>query len=131
MLYIFLLFKEKTDMKRTLLALFLAAVMMLSALPLTAFANTEPTFAIEGDTIVYTKTLNEDGKTYTVTVSDPDGDGVIPNLSTNNLYTTTPWYATDVSTIIFDETITSIGTWTVSSTRHGRDGTCAAPSHSG
>lgn len=103
-------------MKRTLLALFLAAVMMLSALPLTAFANTESTLLLEGDTIVYTKTLNEDGATYTITVSDPDGDGRLPNLV--NDYVTLPWHLTsDVSTVIFDETITHLGTRTVCFTK--------------
>ncbi|MBO5305271.1 MAG: hypothetical protein J6B12_00770, partial [Clostridia bacterium] len=100
-------------MKRKLLALFLSVLMMLSALPLTALANTDFQTLFEGDTVMYKKTLNADGSTYTVTVSDPTGDGVIPNLSTDNKYQEMPWYATDVTVIIFDETITEIGTFTV------------------
>ena len=73
-------------MKRKLLALFLSVLMMLSALPLTALANTDFQTLFEGDTVMYKKTLNADGSTYTVTVSDPTGDGVIPNLSTDNKY---------------------------------------------
>ncbi len=106
-------------MKRTLLALFLAAVMMLSALPLTAFANTDATLLLEGDTIVYTKTLNEDGSTYTVTISDPTGDGVIPSLVANDAYLKLPWNdkthpdVAKFTKFIFDETIREIGTYTI------------------
>lgn len=102
-------------MKRTWLALFLAVVMLLSALPLTAFATDEEILLLEGDTIVYTKTPNGDG-TYTITVSDPTGDGRLPNLV--NDYVNLPWHLTsDVSTVIFDETITHLGTRTVCFTK--------------
>ncbi len=98
-------------MKHMLMALFLLSLMMLAVLPFTASAESKP--ILENDTIVCEKLLNTDGVTYTVIVSDPTGDGEIPDLSKDNLYDAMPWLDANVTTIIFDETITKIGTFTV------------------
>ena len=98
-------------MKRNLLALLLAVLMLLSTLPLTAFAEDEWQTLLDGYSIQYKKVPNADGSTYTITVSDPEGDGRIPDLV--SLYTSMPWHGQDVTTVIFDETIVHLGTRTI------------------
>lgn len=94
-----------------LCSLILSLMLLLSCV-IVPTSGEESSLLIEGDTITYKKTPNADGTTYTVTISDPTGDGVIPSM--NPGYDTTPWF-TDaaVSTVIFDETIKSVGTFTV------------------
>lgn len=73
--------------------------------------ETNEKLLFENDTVLFEKTLNEDGKTYTVTVSDPLGDGVLPNIS--NIASSMPWHAADVTAVIFDETIVGLSAQTV------------------
>ncbi len=65
---------------------------------------------MEGYSIVYTKVPTGDGVTYTYTVSDPTGNGVIPKIFGDN-YANLPWNISpdyDAAVIIFDESITEV-----------------------
>ncbi|MBO5306081.1 MAG: Ig-like domain-containing protein [Clostridia bacterium] len=65
---------------------------------------------MEGYSIVYTKESTGDGVTYVYTISDPNGNGVIPKAFGDN-YANLPWNMSpdyDAAVIILDETITEV-----------------------
>ncbi len=114
----------------------LAVLLIASALPLSiASAEADPvmsgpiTSTDPNETVYYKIVPNDDGNTYTLTFyeTSPSGDGVIPDYSTASGtldYTKLPWRGTLrdlITTVIFDASITRLGTFVVANMAMAED----------